>query len=317
MGMNFEKIERAFELLLENVHSLQTYLATNFYDALIEQNSLYLEENPEVDFVKVNNQEVRNLSLSAEEWRRTFQFLLMKASQTEPLQANHQFTPDAITFILLYLMEQLFEQDQLELVELGSGTGMLAETLLNHSEKNLDYLGIEVDDLLIDLSASIAEVMKSSAKFAQGDAVRPQIIKESDLILSDLPLGYYPHDQVAERFQVVAEEGHTYAHHLLIEQGLKYLKKDGYAIFLGPNNLLTSPQSDFFKKWMQKQADLTALISLPQDLFASSQQAKSIFIFQPKQEQASQTFLYALTDLNDQAAMLDFRESFENWKRNK
>ena len=31
----------------------------------------------------------------------------MKAAQTEPLQANHQFTPDAIGFIITFLIDQL------------------------------------------------------------------------------------------------------------------------------------------------------------------------------------------------------------------
>ena len=53
-------------------------------------------------------------------------------------------------------------------------------------------MGMEVDDLLIDLSASIADVVKSSAVYIQEDAVRPHILKESDVIISDLPVGYYP-----------------------------------------------------------------------------------------------------------------------------
>ena len=38
--MKFEKIERAFHLLLENVQNIQNVLGTNFYDALIEQNGI-------------------------------------------------------------------------------------------------------------------------------------------------------------------------------------------------------------------------------------------------------------------------------------
>lgn len=52
-------------------------------------------------------------------------------------------------------------------------------------------MGMEVDDLLIDLSASIAEVVNSVAVYIQGDAVRPHILKESNVIISDLPIGYY------------------------------------------------------------------------------------------------------------------------------
>ena len=38
--------------------------------------------------------------LTKEEWRRAFQLILLVA--TEALQANHQFTPDAIGFILMF-----------------------------------------------------------------------------------------------------------------------------------------------------------------------------------------------------------------------
>ena len=90
---------------------------------------------------------------------QSYQFLFMKAAQTEPLQANHQFTPDAIGFIITFLIDQLAKGDQLDVLEVGSGTGNLAETIVNNSRLTIDYLGLEVDDLLIDLSASIADVM--------------------------------------------------------------------------------------------------------------------------------------------------------------
>ena len=48
----------------------------------------------------------------------------MKAAQTEPLQANHQFTPDAIGFIITFLIDQLAKGDQLDVLEVGSGTGI-------------------------------------------------------------------------------------------------------------------------------------------------------------------------------------------------
>ena len=48
--MNFEKIEQAYSLLLENVQELQNTLLTNFYDALVEQNGVYLDGNTELAF---------------------------------------------------------------------------------------------------------------------------------------------------------------------------------------------------------------------------------------------------------------------------
>ena len=311
--MNFEKIEEAFGLLLENVQTIQNQLGTNFYDALIEQNAAYLGE-AEDELIGKNNQRLRELDLTAEEWRRTFQFLFIKANQTEPMQHNHQFTPDSIGFLLTFLLDELVAGQTASVLEIGSGTGNLAQTILHHSQKQLDYLGVEVDDLLIDLSASMAEVMDSAISFVQGDAVRPQILKESQIIISDLPVGYYPNDAIAQRYQVASDKGHTYAHHLLMEQSLKYLAKDGYAIFLAPNNLLTSEQSPLLKAWLQDQASVVATIALPTNLFGNPNQAKSIFILQKKGHLSGPTFVYALQDLQNSEDLQDFVNNFKNWK---
>ena len=313
--MNFENIEAAYELILENIQLIENDLKTHIYDALIEQNSFYLGAKGASEQVTANNDRLRQLHLSKEEWRRAFQFIFIKASQTEKLQANHHFTPDAIGFIILYLVENLTKSDKLDVLEIGSGTGNLAQTLLNNSSKELDYLGIEVDDLLIDLSASIAEIMGSNAQFLQEDAVRPHILKESDVIISDLPIGFYPNDDIAKRYQVASAEGHTYAHHLLMEQSLKYLKKNGVAIFLAPVSLLTSQQSDLLKSWLKGYADVIAVITLPETIFGNSANAKSIFILQKQSNVTPETFVYPLSDLQNRNVLTTFIENFQNWKR--
>ena len=313
--MNFEKIEKAYGYLLENTQTIQNDLQTNFYDALVEQNAIYLDGQTELTLVKENNQRLKDLNLNKEEWRRSFQYLLMKAAQTEPLQANHQFTPDGIGFLLVFLVDQLASSDKVDVLEIGSGTGNLAQTLMNNCQRSLDYLGLEIDDLLIDLAASMAEVMKADVKFAQGDAVRPQVLKESDVIISDLPVGYYPDDAIASRYQVASPQGHTYAHHLLIEQSLKYLKPGGVAIFLAPNDLLTSEQSPLLKKWMKDHAQVLAMVTLPENLFRSANLAKTIFVLRKQEEAVVQPFVYPLTDLQDQEDLMKFRESFQNWNK--
>lgn len=313
--MNFEKIEKAYELILENSQLIENELKTHIYDALIEQNAYYLGADGAIEQVLKNNGDLHALNLSKEEWRRAFQFVFIKAGQTAKLQANHQFTPDSIAFIILFLMEQLHSGDSLDVIEIGSGTGNLAQTLLNNSLKKINYLGLELDDLLIDLSASIAEVMKSSAIFLQEDAVRPQVLKESDIIISDLPIGYYPNDEIASRYQVASAEGHTYAHHLLMEQSLKYLKKNGFAIFLAPSNLLNSPQSDLLKKWLKDYAQLRVVVTLPESIFGNQANAKSIIVLQKNTEKNGETFVYPLTDLQSPQVLQRFMEEFKKWKQ--
>ncbi|MBF8969764.1 MULTISPECIES: class I SAM-dependent methyltransferase [unclassified Streptococcus] len=309
--MNFEKIEQAFGLLLENVQTIQNQLKTGFYEAVIEQNANYLQPHGELKSLAENNQKVAQLGLTPEEWRRTFQYLMMKGQQTEPLQPNHQATPDSLGFLMTLVIDHLFPQDSLRVLELGSGMGNLAETILLNSQKEMDYLGVELDDILVELSASIAEVLGTEGlTFSQGDAVRSQVLQKN-LVVSDLPIGYYPDDAIASRFQVASSEGHTYAHHLLMEQGVKYLDSDGYAIFLAPTQLLTSPQSGLLKGWIQSSTELVALVNLPEKMFANPHYAKSLFIFRKPSGKVVAPFIYAFSDLSNPEEIRDFQEKME------
>ena len=130
-----------------------------------------------------------------------------------------------------------------------------------------------------------------------------------------MPIGFYPNDDIAKRYQVASAEGHTYAHHLLMEQSLKYLKKNGVAIFLAPVSLLTSQQSDLLKSWLKGYADVIAVITLPETIFGNSANAKSIFILQKQSNVTPETFVYPLSDLQNRNVLTTFIENFQNWKR--
>ena len=65
----------------------------------------------------------------------------------------------------------------------------------------------------------------------QIDAVQKRLMEPADVVVSDLPIGFYPDDEVAKNFEVATTDGHTFAHHLLIEQSFNYLKEGSFAIF--------------------------------------------------------------------------------------
>ena len=306
--MNMEKIETAFGLLLANVQQLETRLATHFYDALIEQNVSYIGKAVSDD-LQHRNEQLRELQLTKLEWQKVYQFALVKGAKEMHLQANHQLTPDAIGYIINFMIETLTSATSLSILELGSGTGNLAETLLTGlQDKELTYTGFEVDDLMIDLSASIADVMQTSAQFLQIDAVRPQVIDPVDILLSDLPVGYYPDDEIAKRSAVGSQLEHTYAHHLLMVQGFKYLKTGGYAIFVAPSDLLSSPQADLLKKWLQDYARVAAVITLPEDIVTENN-SKAIFVLQ-KSAQGKVPFIFPLTSLTNPKIVQTFMTQF-------
>lgn len=307
--MNMEKIEQAFALVLRNVQLLESQLSTHFYEGLIEQNASYTGKSDLSD-VRLIQDELRALALTKKEWQKVYQFALVKGAKAMHLQANHQLTPDAIGYIVNFMVEILYRGGSLSVLELGSGTGNLAETLLTGvSDKSIAYTGFEVDDLMIDLSASIADVMQTDAKFLQIDAIRPQVIEPVDLLVSDLPIGYYPDDEVAKRSAVASDDEHTYAHHLLMAQGFKYLKADSYAIFIAPSDLLSSGQSALLKQWLTNYARIAAVITLPEGIFTEHHQ-KAIFVLQ-KSTQGKAPFVFPLTSLTDPEIVKGFMMQFK------
>ena len=289
-------------------------MATNFYDALVEQNSIYLDGETELEQVKENNQALKRLALRKEEWLKTYQFLLMKAGQTEPLQANHQFTPDTIALLLVLIVEELLDQEEISILEIGSGMGLLGATCLTSLAKKVDYLGIEVDDLLIDLAASMSDVIGLQAGFVQGDAVRPQMLKESDVVISDLPVGYYQTMLSLRAIKCLLVKSIPMPIICWWNKASSTLSQMAM-LFLAPSDLLTSPQSDLLKGWLKDEVSLAAIIALPEDIFSTASQAKSIFVLQKKRDKEIEPFVYPLTSLQDPSVLLTFKENFQNWSK--
>lgn len=320
--MQIEKIEQAIDLITFNAQTIQNELSTDFFDALIE-NNVYYKAYLEGEKFELTNQEVINnfniiqsLELTSEELRKVFQLVLVKGYQTTPIQANHSLTPDSIGFILAYLINTLVKKDKINLIDFGSGTANLTQTIeFGLPPKKLGNLtGIEVDELLIDLSASIADLTESRINLIAMDAVQFKTV-DADVIISDLPIGFYPKDEIAAHFQVYSDKEHTYSHHLLIENAMNNLNEGGFGIFIAPLTLFDSAQSDLFAKWLKKSAYLQMVVNLPDSLFKGKQVQKVIYVFEKPSESNEQkpTFVYHLTDLKAPEVLKEFMTKINYW----
>lgn len=94
-------------------------------------------------------------------------------------------------------------------------------------------------------------------------------VPQVDLVVADLPVGYYPLDDNTKRYRTRAKEGHSYVHHLLIEQAMNYLLPGGFGVFLVPKALFQSKETAGLVEWIQSVAYMQGLINLPEELFAN------------------------------------------------
>lgn len=148
------------------------------------------------------------------------------------------------------------------------------------------------------------------------DALGPLATRNADLIVSDLPVGYYPLDERAKQFATAAKKGHSYAHHLLIEQSLRALKAGGLGLFFVPSTVFQSEEAAGLTAWLTSSAHFQGLLNLPQSLFAKASAQKSLLVLQkPGQgtKQAKQVLLGSFPELTDRDAFSQFIDSVHSW----
>ncbi|EOS7719367.1 class I SAM-dependent methyltransferase [Enterococcus hirae] len=328
-----EKMEQGFEQNLKAIQLLQNALGTSFLEAYVE-NAENLIDNYQVRVVDgVPSEEIKQqisalykelsqLSFEPEEWRRLSQLLLLKGSQTEHLQANHQLTPDSIGFLFVFLIEQLFtnKEEPIKILDIAAGMGNLLLTVLLNllsAGYQAEGMGVDIDDTLLAVAASTSDLTQANVQYFHQDGLQELLIDPVDVAISDLPIGYYPNDQKAKEFLTNTTQGHSYAHHLLLEQAMKYVKPDGFGLFLMPSNFLETEQSEEVKRWFKEEGYLQGMIQLPDELFRNKQSQKSILILQKKgtkAKQAQEVLLVKLDSLKKPEKVTEFFKEFETWK---
>lgn len=253
---------------------------------------------------------------SKEEVRRGVQLAILKGMQ-QNAQPNHQMTPDSIGMLIGHIAGRLAKEEQgISLLDPAAGTGNLLYTVMNTIEKEVTASAVEIDELLVRLSAVIAELLEHPVTFYVQDALKPLLIDPVDIVVSDLPVGYYPDDDNASNYRLMPVEGHAYAHHLFIEQSMNHTKPGGHAIFIVPANLFDSNQSANLHPYLKTHTIIRAVIQLPDSLFKSTTHAKSILILQKPSKEIKVTpevLLAKVPDMKNKQSMALFFKKIDMW----
>ncbi|MCG7335520.1 class I SAM-dependent methyltransferase [Sporosarcina sp. ACRSM] len=290
-----------------------------FIDTYAESSdSLYLESVIEAcqKWVKGEQQPDLEAMATKEEIRRGIQLAVLKGMNRHA-QPNHQMTPDAIGMLIGHIAGRVAQNKQnLTLLDPAAGTGNLLYTVMNAIGNGATATAVEIDELLVRLSAVMADLLEQPVTFYIQDSLRPLLVDPVDMTISDLPVGYYPDDDNALNYELMPTEGHAYAHHLFIEQSMKHTKAGGYALFLVPANLFDSEQSSFLHPYLKNRTLIRAVIQLPDSLFKNAIHAKSLLILQkpyPEKTAASDVLLAKVPDMTDKHAMALFLQKIDSW----
>ncbi|WP_145539791.1 class I SAM-dependent methyltransferase [Staphylococcus warneri] len=300
-------MERLFHHLDEKAKTLNQENGQSF----IENLGLAMED------IYTNQREMLEQA-TLQDRRKAFQFAYLSLMQEENIQANHQITPDSIGLILGFLVQR-FTQDKEELhvVDIASGAGHLSAAVKEVlTETTIMHHLIEVDPVLSRVSVHLANYLEIPFDVYPQDAIMPLPLEESDIVIGDLPIGYYPVDERSKEMKLGFEEGHSYSHYLLIEQAVNALKGAGYAFLVVPSELFSGEHVKQLEKFITTETEMQAFLNLPPTLFKNEKVRKSILILQKKKAEVTkpvEVFLANIPDFKNPQQFQGFITELNQW----
>ncbi|MEH7548419.1 MULTISPECIES: class I SAM-dependent methyltransferase [Bacillaceae] len=321
--MNISPVEELFTLFNETALILQEELACSYLEALAEtgenlfQGAILQEELSELTVKRLKKQysELTLDNFSNEDIRKAFQLVILKGMK-ENVQPNHQMTPDSVGMLVGYLVEKFMQKPSFRLLDPAVGTGNLLTTVINHSRNQISSIGVEIDDILIKLAYVNANLQGHPIQFFNQDSLESLFIDPVDAVIADLPIGYYPNDVRAADYQLKSDTGHSYSHHLFIEQSVRHTNPGGYLFFLVPNGLFESEQAPLLHEYIKDHLYIQGLLQLPTSIFKTKSSAKSILILQKKGDNIQppkQALLVNLPSLSNAFEMDKILTKMEKW----
>jgi N-6 DNA Methylase. len=316
-------VETLFRYLDDSATLLQKELDCSYLEALVEtgdnafQNEVQQNGVSEVTKKRLEKiyEEMNRLSYTREDIRKAFQLACLKGMR-EKLHPNRQMTPDTIGILFSFFLEKLLN-GPFSIFDPAIGTGNLLTTILNRlPNDSVKAFGADADDLLIKLAYVNANLQEHPIQLYNQDSLKPLFVDPVDVVVCDLPAGYYTDDEQAKEYELRAREGHSYAPFLFIEQSIRYTKPGGYLLFVIPNSLFEMEDSMRLHEFLKKTAYIQAVIQLPLSMFKNKNLAKSLFFLQKKKEgirPPRQVLLANLPSFDEKNAMERIFSDMERW----
>lgn len=308
-----ENIEKLFGMLNEHAEKIEKEQDITLLEGVLDGLEAWLDGA--VDF----SQE----GATKEDVRKAIQIAILKGMR-KGSQPNHQMTPDTLGLIVGYFVEQIFADrltaEKIVMLDPAVGTGNLLLTVMNLLDGKIEATGVEIDELLIRLAAATADLTEQPVSLYRQDALEDLLVNPVDAIVCDLPVGYYPNEEVALNYELCPSEGMSFAHHLFIEQSINYTKDGGYLFFLAPSHLFDSEQSKQLHKYIQKHAWIQAIIQLPDTMFANRALEKSVVILQKQAQDfkaPKEVLLAKVPNMQNKQALAMFFEKVKMWRDGK
>lgn len=299
-------METLFNFIDEHAKKIQSTEDLTYIESVLETTEMWLDGDitPKGD------------NLQKEDVRKAIQLAILKGMK-EHVQPHHQMTPDSLGLLVGYFVELLTStKEQVSILDPAAGTGNLLFTVLNFMKDKTTAAAVEIDDMLIRLAASTGDLLQHPVTLYRQDALQPLLIDPVDIVVSDLPVGFYPDDKTASEYELKAKEGMSFAHHLMIEQAIRHTVEGGHLVLLVPQGIFESPQAKELHTYFSKHAWIQAVVQLPGNLFKNEAHAKSLLVIQKKSphiKKPKEVLLAKVPTMSNKESMALFFEKVKIW----
>ena len=247
--------------------------------------------------------------------RKVYQFLLLKALK-ELNNPSYDITPEVITMYISHLIECIYGDKKVSITDLASGSGSLLINIAALVKGEKEITSVDVDSNYVRLQQNIFNLLETNVEIINQDALKPLNIKKQDIVISDVPFGYYADEDNSLNYKLCSTDGYSLNALLFIEQAANYLDENGVGILVIPKKVLEL--EDNFKKYLEEDINLNAVITLPDEMFKNVSQQKAIILITKKGQTRlpNQVFLAQIPSFQNKASYAKFIEEFNEWVEN-
>ncbi len=263
-----------YDLMDEACMLLNERLHLNYLDCLIRvgKDLIYgihdqkLEEEDVNALNRIYHKIEKNTFMN-EEIRQALELLVVKAFKHKGYSLD-LMTPDYVCYLFAYLIQKLFnihQEDEITkrftMLDIGLGTSNLTNAIVNFLHSDVECIGVEQDEHLVQLSQVFSDLEGNHIKIYYQNALQ-KIMDVVDIIIGDLD-GIMTNDGSYQPYEIIKSYEHN-------------LDKDGYFIYMIPNDFFQQAKMKEFKASFM--GTFLGLIVLPPELFQKNQIGKSILI---------------------------------------
>ena len=247
--------------------------------------------------------------------RKVYQFLLLKALK-ELNNPSYDITPEVITMYISHLIECIYGDKKVSITDLASGSGSLLINIAALVKGEKEITSVDVDSNYVRLQQNIFNLLETNVEIINQDALKPLNIKKQDIVISDVPFGYYADEDNSLNYKLCSTDGYSLNALLFIEKAANYLDENGVGILVIPKKVLEL--EDNFKKYLEEDINLNAVITLPDEMFKNASQQKAIILITKKGQTRlpNQVFLAQIPSFQNKASYAKFIEEFNGWLEN-